>query len=162
MLYLSNAVPFPNQKDKQYIAAVADEVEHLITASHGHAAVLFTSYNAMGQVYALLSERDIPFPMFRIYALMPWYTAQEIAQKCGMYSLTGKPHAQAASCIINENLFIGAEHKRAEASIYGGYSGVSVRYDSYALCETMKWLVDNGLPTEIYGIDRAYHTQYVG
>ena len=26
-----------------------------------------------------------------IYALMPWYTAQEIAEECGMYSLTGKP-----------------------------------------------------------------------
>lgn len=46
LIYISEAVPFPDSKDKQYILAVADECERLITASHGHAAVLFTSYRA--------------------------------------------------------------------------------------------------------------------
>jgi len=89
-----------------------------------------------------------------------WYTAQEIAQKCGMYSLNGNPHAQAVACILNENLFIGAEHKRVDAAVYCGYSGVSVRYDSHALCEVMQWLVDNCVPTEIYGFDRTFRVQY--
>lgn len=66
MLYFSDSVPFPNQLDKQYIATVADEVERLIKAAHGHTAVLFTSYNAMGQVYSLLSQRGLPFSMFRM------------------------------------------------------------------------------------------------
>ena len=66
LLYFSNAVPFPNQQDKHYISAVADEVERLICSGHGHAAVLFTSYNVMGQVFALLSQRGLPFPMFRM------------------------------------------------------------------------------------------------
>ena len=66
LLYISDSVPFPNQQDKQYIVAVADEVERLIRASHGHAAVLFTSYNAMGQVHAILAQRDLPFPMFQM------------------------------------------------------------------------------------------------
>jgi len=66
LLYFSNSVSFPNQQDKQYIASVANEVERLIHAGHGHAAVLFTSYNVMGQVYALLSARGLPFPMFRM------------------------------------------------------------------------------------------------
>jgi ATP-dependent DNA helicase DinG len=48
LLYISEATPFPDQSDKAYIAAVTDEVERLIRASHGHAAVLFTSYNMMG------------------------------------------------------------------------------------------------------------------
>jgi len=95
-----------------------------------------------------------------VYAAIPWYTAQEIAQKCGIYSLTGKPHAQAASCILNENLFIGAEHKRVDAAAYGGCSGVSVRYDSHAFCAVMEWLVQNELPTEVYGFDRTYYVQY--
>ena len=94
------------------------------------------------------------------YSAAQWYTAQEIAKKCGLYSLSGNPHARAAACILNENLFIGAEHKRAEAVIYGGYSGVSVRYDSYALCEVMQWLVANELPVEIYGFERTYYVQY--
>ena len=66
LLYFSNSVPFPNQQDKQYIASIADEVERLIRAGHGHAAVLFTSYNVMGQAFALLSQRGLPFPIFRM------------------------------------------------------------------------------------------------
>lgn len=66
LLYLSKNTPFPDQQDKQYMAAVTDEVERLIRASHGHAAVLFTSYNALGQVYSALKKRSLPFPLFRM------------------------------------------------------------------------------------------------
>ena len=66
MLYISEGVPFPDNKEKRYITAVADEIERLVTASHGHAAVLFTSYNAMGQVHAILRNRNLPFPLFRL------------------------------------------------------------------------------------------------
>lgn len=66
LLYLSENVPFPNQQDKGYIAAVADEVDRLIRASHGHAAVLFTSYSAMGHVYAALKERGLQYPLFQM------------------------------------------------------------------------------------------------
>lgn len=66
MLYISDTVPFPEQQDKGYLLAVADEVQRLILASQGHAAVLFTSYNAMGQVFSILRGRKLPFPMFRM------------------------------------------------------------------------------------------------
>ena len=66
MLYVSEKVSFPDYKDKRYIAAAADEIERLAKASCGHAAVLFTSYNAMGQVHAILKRRNLPFPLFRL------------------------------------------------------------------------------------------------
>jgi len=66
LLYISENVPFPDPKSEEYITAVADEVEKLITASHGHAAVLFTSYKVMDMVWELLSKRGIPFPMFQL------------------------------------------------------------------------------------------------
>jgi ATP-dependent DNA helicase DinG len=66
LIYISEATPFPDNKDKQYIDAIADEIERLVIASHGHAAVLFTSYNAMGQVHAILNRRGLPFPLFRL------------------------------------------------------------------------------------------------
>jgi len=66
MLYISENTPFPNSKDKHYITSIADEIERLVIASHGHAAVLFTSYNAMGQVHAILKKRNLPFPLFRL------------------------------------------------------------------------------------------------
>ena len=66
MIYISNSVPFPNQQDKSYLLAVVDEIQRLIVASHGHATVLFTSYNAMGQVFSILRDRKLPYPMFRM------------------------------------------------------------------------------------------------
>jgi len=66
MLYISETMPFPDQRNKGYIAAVADEIEKLVTASLGHAAVLFTSYKAMDMVWEHLAARGIPFPMCQI------------------------------------------------------------------------------------------------
>jgi ATP-dependent DNA helicase DinG len=66
LLYLSQNTPFPDAEDKGYIAAVAEEIERLVLASHGHAAVLFTSYKVMGQVHAILKRRKLTFPLFRL------------------------------------------------------------------------------------------------
>jgi ATP-dependent DNA helicase DinG len=66
LLYISESVPFPDNKNEAYIKSVTDEVEKLVYASHGRAAVLFTSYNTMGRVYSALSERKIPFPLLRL------------------------------------------------------------------------------------------------
>ncbi|MDR0916426.1 MAG: ATP-dependent DNA helicase [Oscillospiraceae bacterium] len=66
LLYISETVPFPESRDCGYIAALTGEIERLIRASHGHAAVLFTSYDAMGRVYAALTALRLPFPMFRL------------------------------------------------------------------------------------------------
>jgi ATP-dependent DNA helicase DinG len=66
LIYISENTPFPDNKDKRYIAAISDEIARLVLAAHGHAAVLFTSYSAMGQVYANLNRRGLPFPLFRL------------------------------------------------------------------------------------------------
>jgi ATP-dependent DNA helicase DinG len=66
LLYLSENVPFPDQSKNDYITAVADETERLIQASHGHAAVLFTSYKVMDMVWEILRKRRVPFPLFRL------------------------------------------------------------------------------------------------
>lgn len=64
LLYISNAVPFPDNKDIRYITAVANEMERLIRVAHGHTAALFTSYRVMEQVYEILNKRGLPFPIF--------------------------------------------------------------------------------------------------
>ena len=66
MIYISENVPFPDQTNKDYILAVTNEIERLIYATHGHAAVLFTSYKAMDMVMEQLNGRNIPFPFFRL------------------------------------------------------------------------------------------------
>ena len=66
MLYISETMPFPNNRDYDYIFTLANEIELLLNASHGHAAVLFTSYRAMDMVWEHLADRGMPFPMFRL------------------------------------------------------------------------------------------------
>jgi Rad3-related DNA helicase len=66
LLYLSESVPFPDPHSENYIAAVTDEVERLIRASNGHAAVLFTSYYVMGVVHNKLKQRGLPYELFRL------------------------------------------------------------------------------------------------
>lgn len=64
LIYISESVPFPDNRSPQYITAVADEVERLIMAAHGHTAALFTSYRVMEQVFDILKKRGVPFPLF--------------------------------------------------------------------------------------------------
>jgi len=56
LLYLTKNVP--DYRANGYIAALTDEIERLITASNGHAAVLFTSYKSMRVVRSRLKERN--------------------------------------------------------------------------------------------------------
>jgi Rad3-related DNA helicase len=66
LLYISECTPKPDNRNKTYIDAITSEIERLIRAAHGHTAVLFTSYDVMGRVYAELGKRELPFPMFRL------------------------------------------------------------------------------------------------
>jgi ATP-dependent DNA helicase DinG len=63
LLYLSENVPYYEKSG--YIDVLTDETERLIRASHGRAAVLFTSYNAMGVVHAKLKDR-LPYELFKL------------------------------------------------------------------------------------------------
>jgi Rha family phage regulatory protein len=89
-----------------------------------------------------------------------WYTAQQIAEECGLYSLQGKPHSQAVACILSVHLKISDKHKRVDAESYGCFTGVSVRYDDDALYAVILWLLENGLPDVIYGVGRCYRVAY--
>lgn len=66
LLYISETEPFPDIQDRDYITAVAEEAIQLILASHGHAALLFTSYKAMDQVFNLIERQNLGFPLFRM------------------------------------------------------------------------------------------------
>ena len=88
------------------------------------------------------------------------YTAKQIAKKLGIYSVNGNPHYQAIACILNENLFIGDNHKSVITNDYGTHIGISVRYDDYAVLSVKDWLLENGYPSEVYGFSRTYQVLY--
>lgn len=66
LLYTSSSMPFPDNSNPDYLDAVTDEIEGLVQVSHGHAAVLFTSYKTMDMVYERLEARELPYPLFRL------------------------------------------------------------------------------------------------
>jgi ATP-dependent DNA helicase DinG len=55
LLYLSKNVP--DYRAEGYIEKLTDEIESLIKASNGHAAILFTSYKSMRVVHGRLKRR---------------------------------------------------------------------------------------------------------
>ncbi len=88
------------------------------------------------------------------------YTAKQIARKLGVFSIYGNPHAHAVSCILNECIIIGEDHKAVVTEDFGNCIGFSVRYDEFAVQAVRDWLKDCGYPSEIEGLYCTYHVMY--
>ena len=85
------------------------------------------------------------------------YTAKKIAQMLGIRSIYGRPHAHAVSCILNENILIGDDHRTVLTAGFDDFIVVSVRYDDYAVGAVRRWLQENGYPGVVEGFDRNYY-----
>lgn len=65
-LYISENTPTPDMRDPAYIPAVAKEVVKLVKATHGHTAVLFTSYKSLNAVYDLVKDELNEYPLIKM------------------------------------------------------------------------------------------------
>lgn len=65
-LYISEDTPIPDMRDPEYIPAIAREVIKLVKATHGHTAVLFTSYKALNAVYNLVKDELKEYPLIKM------------------------------------------------------------------------------------------------
>ena len=65
-LYISEDTPIPDMRDPEYIPAIAKEVVKLVKATHGHTAVLFTSYKALNAVYDLVKDELKAYPLIKM------------------------------------------------------------------------------------------------
>ncbi len=63
LLYITDDLPFPSVDNEVYIKALGLKIEELIIKSHGHAVVLFTSYQVLGKVFNYIKEKTFPFPV---------------------------------------------------------------------------------------------------
>lgn len=73
LLYIPEDMP--PCRDQNEAEALAQRIEKLVTAAHGHALVLFTSYRLMGAVYARLRGRLV-FPL-----LEAWRNGQQVVRQ---------------------------------------------------------------------------------
>ena len=64
LLYIPERMPFPNIRDDSYIQAVMAEILQIVSATHGHTLILFTSYWLMERVFYGLKEQLSDYPLF--------------------------------------------------------------------------------------------------
>lgn len=64
LLYIPERMPFPNIRDDRYIQAVMAEILQIVSATHGHTLILFTSYWLMERVFYGLKEQLSDYPLF--------------------------------------------------------------------------------------------------
>lgn len=65
-LYISENTPCPNPDDPNYIRSVAEEVAKLVKATHGHTAILFTSYRLLHAVYEEVKDQIREYPLIQM------------------------------------------------------------------------------------------------
>ena len=87
------------------------------------------------------------------------YSSYQIAKLLGVLSSSGKPHYLAVSSVINI-LNIDNNHKVLVPVQFGSYSGVSLRYDDFAVREVRSWFEDAGWPDEIESGNRIFKVFY--
>ncbi len=66
LIYISENVRYPNYKDHEYVKELTNEIEQILHVTHGHAAILFTSYKIMEVVYSEIEKRMTMYPLFRL------------------------------------------------------------------------------------------------
>lgn len=64
ILYIPERMPFPNIRDDRYIQAIMEEILKIVSATHGHTLVLFTSYWLMERVFYGLRDLLSDYPLF--------------------------------------------------------------------------------------------------
>jgi len=57
-LYLPRDLPMPAEaNNEEYVEAIADRIVELVKATHGHTAILFTSYKTLSAVYEIAKDK---------------------------------------------------------------------------------------------------------
>ena len=65
-LYAPLGLPFPDNKNEQYIKRISTEIEKIIKATNGHTAILFTSYRMLETVYGKLADKLSKYKLFKM------------------------------------------------------------------------------------------------
>lgn len=65
LLYMPERMPNIKNTDA-YRSAAFNEVKRIITATHGHTLILFTSYDDMSDTYQMLKEENLSYPLFAL------------------------------------------------------------------------------------------------
>ena len=66
-LYLPGDLPIPSDaNDEKYVSAIAERITELVKVTHGHTAILFTSYRMLNAVYEKVKDRISEYELIRM------------------------------------------------------------------------------------------------
>lgn len=90
LLYLPSRPPQKREGETvAYYDALAAEIAALLSAAHGHALVLFTSYADLSNLKARLETASLPYPLFALGRNAPHTTRRFKEQPGGVLLATG-------------------------------------------------------------------------
>ena len=66
-LYLPDDLPIPSDAgDEKYVSAIAERITELVKVTHGHTAILFTSYRMLNAVYEKVKDKIGEYELIRM------------------------------------------------------------------------------------------------
>ena len=66
-LYLPGDLPIPSDaSDEKYVSAIAERITELVKVTHGHTAILFTSYRILNAVYEKVKDKIGEYELIRM------------------------------------------------------------------------------------------------
>lgn len=83
LLYAPSDLPDPAREENQHIEAISLRIEELVKIAGGRTFVLFTSYQTLGRVHELLTERLSDFHLLRQGELPRWQMLEQFRKKDG-------------------------------------------------------------------------------
>lgn len=66
-LYIPDDLPIPSDaSDEKYVSAIAERITELVKVTHGHTAILFTSYRMLNAVYENVKDKIGEYELIRM------------------------------------------------------------------------------------------------
>lgn len=66
-LYIPDDLPMPSDAgDEKYVSAIAERITELVKVTHGHTAILFTSYRMLNAVYEKVKDKISGYELIRM------------------------------------------------------------------------------------------------
>lgn len=111
---------------------------------------------ALGDLYA---DDGIHLPRIALQGTKVTYDKGTIAEKLGVYSKSGKPHAQLIGAII-KLLDISDDEREAVPYHHNGHDGTDYQYTESVIDKVGTWLCESGHPTPIRIDGKNYQVKY--
>ena len=156
------------RKTGSYTVTAPDAIDYKKLPSTNHAAsILMRSYKMAGAnmvslastIAAMYRGLGVPVPALEAPVQSTYLSASQIADKLGIMSKSGKPHAQLVSGIIDQ-IDVQEELTQIMTFEQNGHSGTMIQYKPEVMILVEKYLYDSDFPLMFNLRDRNYQVQY--